>query len=251
MDFPNSRFYGFERSQSGREHWASDYYAPGWEFKYSQQHAGRRLRQGIPRFCSRSHESHLHTRPGRCHTLPISFSAEVRFDHFDLQYHNNRYVSDLCRIDNLVSPRFGIILKPSAPLSTYYRYSVSYLPSSGNQFSSLTNITEQVKPEKFENTEVGVKWDASLYLCFYQCRVSVGSDQYAGHRAHDLTRNHSDQKHPSEWSRAGRDWQISPANGRWLVAMHVKTYTSPGRLLQHWRDREWRRCQMAAPVRGQ
>ncbi|MEO8129305.1 MAG: TonB-dependent receptor, partial [Bryobacteraceae bacterium] len=30
---------------------------------------------------------------------------------------------------------------------------------SGDQFSSLTTITQQVKPEKFNNYEMGVKWD--------------------------------------------------------------------------------------------
>jgi len=99
-------------------------------------------------------------------TRYLKLIGGVRFDHFDLQYHNNRNHTDLRRIDNLVSPRFGIILKPYAPLSIYYSYSVSYLPSSGDQFSSLTNITEQVKPEKFENHEVGVKWDVSRYLSF-------------------------------------------------------------------------------------
>ena len=46
-------------------------------------------------------------------------------------------------------------------MSIYGSYSVSYLPSSGDQFSSLTTITEQVKPEQFQNYEVGVKWDAA------------------------------------------------------------------------------------------
>ena len=45
-------------------------------------------------------------------------------------------------------------------MSIYSSYSVSYLPSSGDQFSSLTTITEQVKPEQFRNYEVGAKWDA-------------------------------------------------------------------------------------------
>jgi len=45
-------------------------------------------------------------------------------------------------------------------MSIYSSYSVSYLPSSGDQFSSLTSITEQVKPEQFRNYEVGAKWDA-------------------------------------------------------------------------------------------
>jgi catecholate siderophore receptor len=37
---------------------------------------------------------------------------------------------------------------------------VSYLPSSGDQFSSLTSITQQLEPEKFNNYELGAKWDA-------------------------------------------------------------------------------------------
>ncbi|HKC89417.1 MAG TPA: TonB-dependent receptor, partial [Blastocatellia bacterium] len=40
----------------------------------------------------------------------------------------------------------------------------SYLPSSGDQFSSLTTITQQVKPEKFSDYEAGVKWDLNRFL---------------------------------------------------------------------------------------
>jgi catecholate siderophore receptor len=94
----------------------------------------------------------------------IQVVAGVRFDHFDLQYHNNRNGDNLRRIDNLVSPRAGIIFKPVTQLSVYGNYSVSYLPSSGDQFSSLTTITQQVKPEKFNNYELGVKWDINRFL---------------------------------------------------------------------------------------
>jgi len=87
--------------------------------------------------------------------------AGLRFDHFDLQYHNNRTGENLRRIDNLVSPRAGIVYKPMTTLSIYSNYSVSYLPSSGDQFSSLTTVTQQVKPEKFNSYEVGAKWDVS------------------------------------------------------------------------------------------
>jgi catecholate siderophore receptor len=83
----------------------------------------------------------------------------LRFDRFDLTYDNNRNLDTLDRVDSLVSPRAGIVYKPVAPLSVYGTYTVSYLPSSGDQFSSLTTITEQVKPEKFENYEAGVKWE--------------------------------------------------------------------------------------------
>jgi len=83
----------------------------------------------------------------------------VRYDHFGLTYHNNRNGDTLTRVDRPVSPRLGLVIKPVTAVSIYGSYSVSYLPSSGDQFSSLTVVTQQVKPEKFENYEVGVKWD--------------------------------------------------------------------------------------------
>ncbi len=96
----------------------------------------------------------------------------MRFDYFDLNYHNNRNGENLRRVDRLVSPRFGIVYKPINSLSLYATHSVSYLPSSGDQFSSLTTVTQQVKPEKFSNYEAGAKWDVrrnlTLTAAFYR-----------------------------------------------------------------------------------
>ena len=88
----------------------------------------------------------------------------LRFDYFDLQFHNNRNNQELRRIDRLVSPRAGVIVKPVTSVSIYGNYGVAYLPSSGDQFSSLTSITQQVKPEKFTNYEFGAKWDVRRNL---------------------------------------------------------------------------------------
>ncbi|MEP7012969.1 MAG: TonB-dependent siderophore receptor [Acidobacteriota bacterium] len=89
----------------------------------------------------------------------LQLVAGLRIDRFDLEYENHRNGDRLDRTDNLVSPRLGLIVKPIAALSLYGTYSVSYLPSSGDQFSSLTAITEQVKPEELTNYEIGAKWD--------------------------------------------------------------------------------------------
>ncbi|MCZ2152751.1 MAG: TonB-dependent siderophore receptor [Bryobacterales bacterium] len=94
----------------------------------------------------------------------LQFIGGLRIDHFDLQYFNNRNSDKLRRIDNLISPRAGVVVKPADAVSVYANYSVAYLPSSGDQFASLTTITEQVKPEKFSNYETGIKWDVSRNL---------------------------------------------------------------------------------------
>ncbi|HEX2190860.1 MAG TPA: TonB-dependent siderophore receptor [Longimicrobiaceae bacterium] len=85
--------------------------------------------------------------------------AGVRFDRFDVRYHNNRNDQDLDRADDLVSPRAGLVFKPVPAASLYGSYSVSFLPSSGDQFSSLSATTETLEPERFTNYEVGAKWD--------------------------------------------------------------------------------------------
>ena len=115
--------------------------------------------------------NHLETNLGAAYVqdqLELSKHIQVvtglRFDYFDLQFHNNRTGDDLRRIDRFLSPRVGLVFKPLTPLSIYANYSVAYLPSSGDQFSSLTTITQQVKPEKFNNYELGLKWDVHQYL---------------------------------------------------------------------------------------
>jgi catecholate siderophore receptor len=97
-------------------------------------------------------------------TRHIQVLAGLRFDYFDLRFHNNRTGEDLRRIDRLISPRAGVVFKPIERLSIYGSYSVSYLPSSGDQFSSLTTVTQQLKPEEFHNYEVGTKWDVRSSL---------------------------------------------------------------------------------------
>jgi catecholate siderophore receptor len=102
----------------------------------------------------------------------VQVIAGVRYERFGLRYHNNRSNSDLSRTDGMVSPRFGLLLKPVPAASLYANYSVSFLPSAGDQFSSLTDVTKALEPEKFKNVEAGAKWDLadriSLTAAFYR-----------------------------------------------------------------------------------
>ncbi|HEX2092397.1 MAG TPA: TonB-dependent siderophore receptor [Longimicrobiaceae bacterium] len=83
----------------------------------------------------------------------------VRYDRFAVDFQDNRSGRELDRSDDLVSPRAGLVFKPVEAASLYGSYSVSYLPSSGDQFSSLTATTETLEPERFTSYEVGAKWD--------------------------------------------------------------------------------------------
>ncbi|MEA1015090.1 TonB-dependent siderophore receptor [Sphingosinicella sp. LY1275] len=99
--------------------------------------------------------------------------AGVRFDRFELDVNELRGAGTRFeRVDNLLSPRIGLIAKPSDNLSLYASYSRSYLPSSGDQFSALTSETAELKPEKFDNYEVGAKWEPIdgllATIAFYQ-----------------------------------------------------------------------------------
>ncbi len=88
----------------------------------------------------------------------------VRYDRFDLSFHDNRGGEDLTRLDAMISPRAGLVYKPVEPVSLYGSYSVSYLPGSGDQFASLTPTTHALEPEGFTNREIGLKWDLRTAL---------------------------------------------------------------------------------------
>jgi catecholate siderophore receptor len=99
-------------------------------------------------------------------TRYLQLIAGVRFDRFDLQSQDRRNGATFERVDDLVSPRAGVVIKPLENVSLYGSYSVSYLPGSGDQFSTLAPGTVIAEPEKFVNKEVGAKWEVSPRLQF-------------------------------------------------------------------------------------
>ena len=87
--------------------------------------------------------------------------AGLRIDSFKLNVDDLRPAvnREFSRRDSLWSPRLGLIFKPTDNLSFYTSYSRSYLPQSGDQFSGLDVNTESLKPERFDNYELGAKWE--------------------------------------------------------------------------------------------
>jgi catecholate siderophore receptor len=89
----------------------------------------------------------------------LEIVAGLRYDRFKLDVVNRNTGQTFSRTDNLLSPRLGLIVKPVPELSLYASYSRSYLPSAGDQFTSLDVTSEGLKPERFDNYEIGAKWE--------------------------------------------------------------------------------------------
>ncbi len=85
--------------------------------------------------------------------------AGVRFDRFDVELDDRRDGSTFSNTDHLVSPRAGLVYKPSEPWSIYASYTVAYQPRAGDQLGSLNADNRSLDPEEFRNVELGVKWD--------------------------------------------------------------------------------------------
>ena len=149
----------------------------------------------------------------------------VRFDRFDLTYHNNRNGDTLGRTDNLVSPRAGVVFKPVAPLSIYGSYSVSYLPSSGDQFSSLTTITEQLEAGEVHELRSGREVGRRPGPLADDGRLPAGSHEHAIDRSERSDAHRPDRQPAHQRLRAGRRTAASRRGGRSPAATPIRTHS--------------------------
>ncbi len=94
----------------------------------------------------------------------LQFIGAVRYDRFDMGALDMNTNVGRARLDNLVSPAAAIVVKPRDSISMYGAYSISYLPSSGDQFSALNPGTLILVPQRFENKEGGIKWNINPRL---------------------------------------------------------------------------------------
>ena len=83
----------------------------------------------------------------------------VRFDSFDIDVDNLEDPTESdSRRDTEVSPKFGIVYKPTNGVSVYGTYTESFLPRSGEQFADINGDDARLDPDEFSNLEFGVKW---------------------------------------------------------------------------------------------
>jgi catecholate siderophore receptor len=144
----------------------------------------------------------------------LQLIAGIRFDRFDSAATNLLTSAQTARADSMWSPRFGLILKPLANVSLYASYARSFLPQSGDQFTTLDASYQTLEPEAFRNLEIGAKWDIAATLSLSAALFQVDRSNT---RANDpLTGNPvltgSSQVRGFEASLAGKitpEWQIS------------------------------------------
>ena len=116
-------------------------------------------------------------------TKNVDLLAGVRFASFNLRYNNylsedGYYTNGLGstfqkRVDNVWSPRFGLVIKPTDTLSLYGVYSRSFLPAAGDQFTKLDGELasgevdpQRLAPQGFTNYELGFKAQLNPRLLF-------------------------------------------------------------------------------------
>lgn len=93
--------------------------------------------------------------------------AGVRYNRFHTDFRRHDALSpNLKARDDLVDPRFGLILKPIEEVSIYGSYSMSHQPRAGDNFKGINVTNATLAPERFINIEGGVKIDVLPNLAF-------------------------------------------------------------------------------------
>ena len=100
----------------------------------------------------------------------VELLGGIRYDHYDVDFNDGlNAANNYTRKDDIVSPRGGIVFKPSEQLSVYLSYSEASVPSVADQLNSPGVGAARgslLDPEEFVNKEIGFKWEVTPRLFF-------------------------------------------------------------------------------------
>jgi len=157
----------------------------------------------------------------------------LRYDHFRIGATNLLNNAVTGRSDGKWSPRLGLVLKPRPELSLYASYAKSFLPQSGDQFTTLDPTYAALAPESFRNLEVGAKWEPLR-------GVSLSAAAFQLDRANTRT---ADPASPGFWILTGQ----SRAHGLELALAGQVTARWQASLGYTWQEGEIRSATASAP----
>ena len=139
----------------------------------------------------------------------------LRYDRYENEITNSFTGAKIDRVDGLWSPRVGLVYKPSAAASVYISYAKSYLPQGGDQFVTFDATNAALKPETFDNSEIGAKWnikpDLTLTVAAY--RLDRGDTRATGPTPGTIVQTGKQRSSGFELGLAGR---ITP---RWMTSL--------------------------------
>ncbi len=159
----------------------------------------------------------------------VQLLVGLRHDQFTLDVTNRLSGAVFQRTDSLWSPRVGVVLKPVENASLYGSFSRSYLPQSGDQFTSLDVTTAALEPERFQNYEAGAKWDITpaLNLSVALYRIDRTNTRAAGPVAGQIVLTGAQRSEGAEVSLQGalaKGWNLQA--GLALQSAEIRTTTA-------------------------
>ena len=84
----------------------------------------------------------------------------VRLDHVALRFDDRRPgATDFRRTDRFASPRLGLVWAARPTIALFGGWTTAALPQSGEQFNLLDATRAAFAPERFENREIGLRWE--------------------------------------------------------------------------------------------
>jgi len=90
----------------------------------------------------------------------LSAVAGVRWERFALRFDDRRAgATDVQRTDRFASPRLGLVWAAWPALALFGGWTTAALPQSGEQFNLLDATRAALTPERFENVELGLRWE--------------------------------------------------------------------------------------------
>ena len=155
----------------------------------------------------------------------------LRFDRFDLdvpQQSQRRRRSTAPTIWSRRAPASSS--SRSTPVSLYGSYSVSYLPSSGDQFSSLTDDHRAGRSRRSSTTTRSARSGTSRpSLSLTTARLPPGPHQHALDRSQRSDADRADRQPAHQRLRARRQRTASRRRGASPAATPIRTRSSPAR----------------------
>jgi len=130
----------------------------------------------------------------------------LRYDRYENRISNVFTGAIVSRVDQLWSPRIGLVYKPVPQASIYVSYSKSYLPQGGDQFVTFDVTNAALEPETFDNYEIGAKWNVTPQLTFTTAvyRLDRGNTRAPGPTVGTIVQTGSQRSSGFELALAGQ-----------------------------------------------